>query len=231
MKMTNNKKLKYYTIVNKEKNREINERNYLSCRLDIKWNVNNIVGSKQNNGYIVQRVKIQSNISKAYITPKIYFEAWKVADKKIAYKDDYDDSFNFNDQPLDHDVFYDCIGKKGYIKWEAIVYWINESTELSATIDQWKEGAALEAGSLQSAHESDISEETSNDFKNYFKFKRKFIHEFDLKGDEEIIFTLKKYFSKIPLNKDNYDLIEKALKHVKNKEHFKEQITSFLNIS
>ena len=31
-------------------------------------------------------------------------------------------------------------------------------------------------------------------------------------------------FSYLDRNKDNYDLIEKALKHVKNMEHFKEQI-------
>ena len=77
----------YYEIV--ECNNERKDANY--C-LKIKWNVKEISGYCNAEGFIVQRVELidETGIISNYNGP--YFEAWKVKDGKTEYSD-FDDAF------------------------------------------------------------------------------------------------------------------------------------------
>ena len=200
---------KYYEIINID-----NDKPYAYCSLGINWCPKDFINDKCLDGYIVQRVKI-TNIG-IDIPDANYYEAWKVENEKYVEHTDNkaDDTFNVGNDLIINDYIILSLGKTGYIKFSAEVYWISKMNELYGFVDKWKEGRVREAGELKSILVKDCKE-----LKNCVPiFKRPdFIHEVSFADKETIQRTIEKTYSERIKRKDKefYIELQEMLKNTK----------------
>lgn len=167
-----------------------NEKPYCYYLLSGYWQVENIINTESKDGYIVQKVKITDNINNNNCK---YYEAWKVENSRYV---DYDE-----DQPDDkffNSAFMESIGKKGIIRYDAEIYWIDKTNHLYKHIDGWKNGKVSYAGNLK-------SEEYNNC--NYLHsisplyIRAVFVHNVDFTDKEIIKENIKEFYKDRRTNK------------------------------
>lgn len=119
--------------------------------ITIKWNVRNIAGNDSAEGFILQHMNIESNISS--VPNSDYWEAWQVVDGYIDRKDyAYDDNWN----PLPS-YLVDCCRDEinasldGIVRYSAEVFWIPRQSKAYNEIIQWSPASGSLAGDLPTA--------------------------------------------------------------------------------
>lgn len=129
----------------------------ISCKDDvdhkIKWNILDISGDKFATGFVIQHMKIKSNISTT--KNEEYWEAWAVNNGQIDGSDDlYDDNWS----PIPSYLVSECRteiqdSKDGTVCYESDVYWIPSGSEVYEEISLWKSVDGSPAGDLATSKE------------------------------------------------------------------------------
>ena len=195
---------KYYQIKNID-----NDKLYLDYKLEINWNVKNIINTDCIDGYIVQKVEIvnNTNISENYIRNIMYYEAWKVEDAKYINHSDFkaDDTFK-------QSIIVESLGGKGKVVYLSEIYWIDKKNRLYQVVDNWKAGNIYEAGDLKSELYENCTD--LHLYKPVYR-REKFIHTIDFTDETVILESIKSYFSKRRYykTKDFYLWLENELKN------------------
>ena len=114
------------------------------------WNTKEMCNTP--NGYIVQEVKIESNI----ISRAHYYEAWLVDNYNCVKNGfDFDDRFWYDNNHCLYDGWEKVLGNDTYIKYLAKVYYVSSNNkELFNYINKWKP-SVIEAGELKSKYYKD----------------------------------------------------------------------------
>ena len=169
--------VRFFDVVDEE-----NDLPYAFYFQKIVWNVMEIAGYENANGFIVQKVCYNDTVGVTYST-EAYYEAWKVCNgvcEKI-------DSYNYDDAFASPDSFKSylldsSIGKRGFIKYDALVYWIDAKSDLYKTVSMWEPGKVKMAGELKSSLVSDCPEIQ----KIPHRFSRKFTHDIDCVSEKDV---------------------------------------------
>ena len=138
-------------------------------QLPIRWNVKEISGKNEANGYIVQYMNIQS--SNRCISSAHYYEAWLVEDGLISNEDTgtlWDDVWDVPYSYLDKDI------NQISVTFSSIIYWIPKDSENFDCIMGWNRHEAPEAGFLRATHFVDWDIEKFFVCRRYYKTKRIF---------------------------------------------------------
>lgn len=151
----------------------------------IKWNVEEIAGKKDANGFIVQRIEVDSSISNSGVPKKPYLEAWSVtngvcADTRL---NKYDDIFSVGIDFRIHDSVIDSLGVLGHIIYKTKVYWVDICDHLFEDVEKWEVNCIpSHVGNLKACWIEDFSkfEELSP------VFERTYVHHVDFR-DKDVI--------------------------------------------
>ena len=123
------------------------------------------------NGFIVQRVEVVDPYKLLTGYEKPYYEAWKVKQGEICYYEEsyneYDDSFSncWNGDSFGIEIAKETFSKKmeiykkktASVKYNCLVYWIEENSISSQVIQNWKRGeeiGIMMAGKLKASYEA-----------------------------------------------------------------------------
>ena len=119
----------------------------------IKWNVFNIAKEKSATGYILQHIRITSNISTTKSDD--YWEAWSVKNGQVE-----DSGFSYDDNwsPLPSFCVAECEEEilnslDGVIQYESDVFWIPHTSYIYDEIHTWKPVVGSSAGELPTVKE------------------------------------------------------------------------------
>lgn len=119
----------------------------------IKWNIFNITKEAFATGYILQHMRINSNISAIHNDD--YWEAWSVQHGQVD-----NDGFSYDDNwsPIPYCLmigFEDEIlnSPNGLIQYESDVFWIPSSSCIYSEISSWQPVAGSSAGELPTVKE------------------------------------------------------------------------------
>lgn len=148
----------------------------------IVWNVKEIAEYESANGFIVQKVCYNDTVGATFST-EAYYEAWQVCNGVCERTDsyNYDDAFASPDS-FESYLLDNSIGKRGFIRYDALVYWIDAKSGLYKTVSMWERGKVKMAGGLKSTFVSDCPELQ----KITYRFSRKFTHNIDCVSEEAV---------------------------------------------
>lgn len=162
------------------------ETGHCACYQGIEWNVKEISGEENANGFILQyfsRKLVPADILKQKELRDItYFEAWEVKDGDIVDKGNLcHDQFYIGDPNGECYTFAISVGTKGEFIFKGEVYWISSSdSELYATIEKWGKKTVNQANGLRATYE-DIHIDPS-----FRRCIREFKHSWDLTDTNNI---------------------------------------------
>lgn len=119
----------------------------------IKWNIPNIAKDDLATGFVLQHMRIKSNISAT--KSEEYWEAWPVHNGQI---EDAENSYDDNWSPIPSYLVTECrmaiqSSIDGLICYESDVYWIPIGSEAYEEISLWKSVAGSPAGDLHTSKE------------------------------------------------------------------------------
>ena len=145
---------RYYKIIHED-----NFEKYACYDLSIHWNVEEIAGKSNANGFIVQEVDIKNTTSIKGLSDIAYYEAWKVENGNFIYhcEKEPDDSFAWGNWCC-KSMMTNSINKKGTITYKSKVFWVDRDSKLFVLIEKWKEETVFEAGKLKSVYKNDCNE-------------------------------------------------------------------------
>lgn len=142
----------------------------ISCKDDvdhkIKWNVISIAKEKFATGFVLQHMRIKSNILS--VKNEEYWEAWSVRNGQI---EDDDNSYDDNWSPIPSYFILECrsaiqSSKDGLICYDSEVYWIPKGTVAYNEVSLWNCTTCSPAGELPT------SKEISHDVKDFYVCSR-----------------------------------------------------------
>lgn len=198
----------------------VNNKKFSYCCLKIKWIIPNIVKDRENNGFIVQKVKFVNTTGIEKYEKQIeYYEAWKVKNFKIIEEDENieeDDCFCISSKYLIFDSIKESLGKVGEFIFESEIFWINKSDKRYFEIDTWKRNGVKMAGKLKSI----LVEEYDGLYGCIPICKRPdFIHKVNFVDEELIIKTIQQEFAGYIKNKKE-EFLEELDENLKNTNYY-----------
>ena len=168
----------YYKII------EENHTGYCACFQRIKWNVANIAGYENSNGFIVQKFNRTSVPANLIIADTSYYEAWSVQNGVCidTNKQKYDDEFAVGHSMCQFCVFENSLNKEGEYKLIGEVFWVDRvQGELYAMVSNWPIDEVKQAGGLRAVFNTDLFDNEKPKF-----IRVPFVHKWYLKGNEDI---------------------------------------------
>lgn len=183
---------------------------FCACRREIQWDVVEISGENNANGFIVQHFSRRENSDKRILLDNEYYESWKVVDGEIEGSEKYDDAFAVACPENENCLYEDCLlsglessySNKGEFIFHGCVFWVSIDSDMYCEIDKWK-CEEKEAGNLRSK-------------KKYSKLENKkplfvhsFSHRWDLKNEDKYTKACIRVIEQLLGEKENE--IEKAI--------------------
>lgn len=199
----------YYTII-KETHKE-----FWSFDLQIDWNVTEISGGSNANGYIVQHFRRTACPSQPLLEDVDYYEAWKVVNGRCLKEKRQicDDEFTVGCPFNSSEDIHHSLGTAGSFILQGDVFWIPKNSSLYVIVDNWSEHEVKCANGLKAAFSfPDLTED-------YFVFSRPvFKHEWNFVDVDIVDHVVRKIvFTMCPNNtKRDWQLLNDYLNTVFN---------------
>ncbi len=148
----------FFTIIS-----ESHEKTMAIYHQRIKWNIRAFAEKGFVDGYIVQKVTINSSEDFGIRFGEPYYEAWRVKDGEIECYDnpDYDDEFLGYDDMFISSCKENCKEKSGVITYNCEVFWVDKADKEYISVSRWKKNVP-QANALPSIYVKDCDYTFSN---------------------------------------------------------------------
>lgn len=139
---------KYFNIV-----KDFKSSSNASYNLERTWNIKEISGYENANGYKVQKISFQSNIAGA---TDDYYEEWKVINGRCERNgQEYDDHFTFDAGLISFEDLENI--STAFFKYKSQIFWVDIKSDIYEEISTWSKRNVIMAGDLQAIYVHDCN--------------------------------------------------------------------------